>query len=107
MSNALLGLLAVCLSVMVWRGYTRTRERALAICTRVCAQESVQLLDQTVSLNRARPQLGAGRPCLQLWFNFEFSRYGTDREVGVLILECGRLTTVVWPPIRQPEPGQP
>lgn len=67
-----------------WTG-TQSRESAIALARRACAQCRVQLLDETVTLSKLRLQRNH-RGSLQIarWYRFEFSTSGDNRRDGVV-----------------------
>ena len=81
-----------------WYGWTsiRVREVAVAEARRATRHADVQLLDQTVSLNRvsmSRDSQGRWRVWRQ--YRFEYSRDGVSREIGHVIMLGPRLHAVV------------
>ena len=75
---------------------TRVRELALAAARRSTHTADVQLLDQTVSLNRvslSRDRKGSWRIWRQ--YRFEYSRDGITREDGQIIMLGHELQAVI------------
>ena len=74
----------------------RVRELALQAARRSCDREGVQLLDQTVSVQRmslSRDATGNWRVWRQ--FRFEYSVDGEERERGHVIMLGNRLQALV------------
>ena len=78
-----LGLIA--LGVWFWLDSLRAREFALQRCRRFCAQNHVQLLDQSVHVRKVFPARFDGRIGLRRFYAFEFSINGEDRYNGVAV----------------------
>ena len=99
---AALGLLG--LFAWFWMDTLRAREAALAAARRACEAEGLQLLDETVAVERLRPARNdEGRLALRRDYLFEYSRDGADRHRGALTL-LGRELTLLdlrqRPPLR-------
>jgi uncharacterized protein DUF3301 len=78
-----------------WMDTLRAREIALAAARRACDSEGLQLLDETVAVERLRPGRDeAGRLTLRRDYVFEYSGDGTDRHSGALTL-LGREVTLL------------
>jgi hypothetical protein len=92
MFDALIPFLLVLLAIYVWQASLRARERARQFAQALCAQARVQLLDQTVSLQRLRIRRGddGGLHWLRR-YRFELSTNGSDRHHGSLDLMQDRL----------------
>lgn len=85
---ALLGLFA-----WFWMDTLKAREIALAAARRACAAEDLQLLDETVAVERLRlARDDAGRLQLRRDYLFEYSQDGADRHRGALTLLGRELT---------------
>lgn len=70
-----------------WAGASRARERAVALCRDACARRGVQLLDQTVALERLGAARDAhGRLRWRRHYRFEFTRDGGSREQGTVVM---------------------
>jgi hypothetical protein len=92
MFDALIPFLLVLLAIYVWQASLRARERARQFAQALCAQARVQLLDQTVSLQRLRIRRGDdGRLHWLRRYRFELSTNGSDRHHGSLDLMQDRL----------------
>ena len=77
----LLGLLAGL--VWFWADSARAREQMLERCRSLCDELNLQLLDQTVSLEKLRLGRGPhGNVELRRWYVFEYSTDGADRWQG-------------------------
>jgi hypothetical protein len=69
-----------------WLDALRAREMAIGIAKRACKARGLQLLDQTVALQRIRPRwTGTGVRFLRI-YRFEISSAGVDRYVARLAL---------------------
>lgn len=83
----LLALLLGAAVVWLWMDSIRVRELAVHAAFQACADDGVQLLDETVairSLGLARD--GDGKVCLVRKYGFEFSDTGENRRSGWLVL---------------------
>ena len=68
-----------------WWTSAQSRETAVALPRRACAQCQVQLLDETVTLSKIRLQRNAsGSMQIARWYRFEFSTSGDNRRDGVV-----------------------
>jgi hypothetical protein len=87
---SLLGLFA-----WFWMDTLSARETALVAARRACDAEHIQLLDETVAVERLRPARDeAGRLTLRRDYVFEYSQDGADRHRGALTL-LGREVTLL------------
>lgn len=90
----LAGLILLVLVAAFWMDALGAREVCLAAAREACGQECVQLLDESVAVERMRlARDEEGRLGLRREYVFEFSRTGTDRELGHIGLQGRR---VVW-----------
>ena len=83
---AVLGLVA-----WYWIGSVQAKELAVTVARRVCEQHGVQLLDQTVVMEKMRLRRDSrGRllPCR--YYQFEISIDGEERRQGGVIIHAGR-----------------
>ncbi len=81
----------------------RVRELALAAARRACREAGVQLLDETVSIQRlSASRDDAGRWRLWRQYRFEYSVEGLERERGHIIMLGNRLQAVVIAEHRPP-----
>ena len=79
-----------------WWTSIRVREVAVAEARRATRHADVQLLDQTVSLDRvSMSRDSAGRWRVWRQYRFEYSRDGVSRETGYVIMLGPRLHAVV------------
>ncbi len=69
----------------------RAREQAIQIATRACSEREVQLLDQTVTLDRVGLCWSAEGLRLRRSYRFEYSEDGDSRHCGHLLLLGSRL----------------
>lgn len=96
-------LLAAAVGGWVWRGMG-LHDRALLAARRHCEKAGVQLLDESVALNRLRPGRGRhGRPGLLRRYAFEFTVTGERRYAGFVELHGQALMKVELAP--HPFPG--
>lgn len=80
-------LLGLGAAVWFWIDTLRARERAIALCRSSCERRGVQLLDQTVALERIGTGRDPhGRARLRRRYRFEFTRDGTAREPGTIVM---------------------
>ena len=92
MYDAFLPFLVVLLAIYLWQASLKARERARQLGQELCAGAHVQLLDQTVSLQRLRIERGAdGRLHWRRRYRFEVSTDGADRHQGTLDVMEDRL----------------
>jgi hypothetical protein len=93
MFEPMLLLLLILAGAYAWQNALRARERARALCFDLCTQANVQLLDQTVALQRMRLIRVAQGVRLRRDYRFDFSVDGRDRHRGTLSLIAGELQT--------------
>ncbi len=89
-------------AVALWLDALAARELACAHSRRLCQEANLQLLDQTVSLQRWRIGRSNGRLELHRRYGFEVSFDGTDRHSGTISF-LGRRRGAYTLPVR-PEP---
>jgi len=84
----LIGFLLVAgLGLLFWRDSLGAREQARAASARACQQMGVQLLDDTVALERLWLRRDRdGRLKLERLYVFEFTDTGQRRQVGSVLL---------------------
>ena len=78
-----IALIAIC--VWLWVDNLRAREFTTAQCQSFCAQNNVQMLDQSIHLKKIFPAKKNGRLALRRYYAFEFSINGMDRYNGVAV----------------------
>jgi hypothetical protein len=93
MFEPMLLLLLILAGAYAWQNALRARERARALCFDLCTQANVQLLDQTVALQRMRLIKGPHGLRMRRDYRFDFSVDGRDRHRGTLSLVAGELQT--------------
>ncbi len=92
MFDAFIPLLLVLLAIYAWQASLRAKERARYFATTLCADAGLQLLDQTVALQRLRFRRGDdGRLHWLRRYRFELSTNGSDRHHGSLDVMQDRL----------------
>ena len=94
----MLPLILILLAFYVWQAALKAREQARDISNTLCAQANVQLLDQTVALQRLGIARGGdGRLHLRRRYRFEVSTDGVNRHQGSLDLLDGVLLSHSMP----------
>ncbi len=75
-----------------WQDSLRARELAKHAGARACRETGVQLLDDTVALEKISLRRNRrGRVCLERTYAFEFTDNGTIRRPGIIIMMGGRV----------------
>ena len=98
MLETLLPLILILLGFYLWQSALKAREQARAISHELCARARVQLLDQTVALQRLGIARGAdGWLHVRRRYRFELSIDGVDRHQGTLELLDGVLLSHSMP----------
>jgi hypothetical protein len=98
MLEALLPLILILLGFYLWQSALKAREQARAISHALCARARVQLLDQTVALQRLGIARGAdGWLHVRRRYRFELSIDGVDRHQGSLEILDGVLLSHSMP----------
>lgn len=85
--------------VAAWFDALSARELAGAHCRNLCRDAGLQLLDQSVALQRWRLARIHGRLGVQRRYGFEVSFDGTDRHAGTISF-AGRVRTTYTLPLR-------
>ena len=93
MFEPMLLLLLILAGAYAWQNALRAHERARLLCFDLCTQANVQLLDQTVALQRMRVIKAAHGLQLRRDYRFDFSVDGRDRHRGTLSLVAGEVQT--------------
>lgn len=75
----------VALGVWFWVDSLRSKEFAIKRCSAFCAENHVQLLDQSIYVKKVFPARVYGHLGLRRFYAFEFSLNGADRYHGVAI----------------------
>lgn len=90
MLGALIGLGLI---AWFWQDSLRAKERARDACVRACRRAGVQLLDDTVALDRLwlRRDRRRGTVCLERRYAFEFTDNGAVRYHGLIVLLGGKV----------------
>lgn len=98
MLETLLPPLVILFAFYVWHAALKAREQARALSHALCARAHVQLLDQTVALQRIGIARGSdGRLHLRRRYRFELSTDGVDRHSGTLEILDGELLAHTLP----------
>jgi hypothetical protein len=98
MVETMLPLVLILLGFYFWQAALKAREQARSISHALCVQAGVQLLDQTVALQRMGITRGAdGWLHLRRRYRFELSTDGTDRHPATLELLGGELLSHSMP----------
>ena len=93
--DIILVLLLLAAIIWFWMESLNVREQAIQAAVLACRQIGVQLLDQTVSLDKLRPARSPqGRMTFRRTYSFEFSAAGVERRRGWAILLGRRLLQV-------------
>lgn len=96
-------MLAALVGAWIWRGLG-LRDQALMLVRQHCKQADVQLLDESIVLNRLRiARNQAGRIGIVRSYGFEFTVTGERRYRGSIRLHRGRLQGIELAP--HPFPG--
>ncbi|MGA9421780.1 MAG: DUF3301 domain-containing protein [Rhodanobacteraceae bacterium] len=93
MFGPLISLVLMATTVCLWMAALRARELAVHFGHVLCRRAGVQLLDQSVSLQRLRLRLIDGRLHCCRRYSFELSINGDDRHRGYLDLRGEHLET--------------
>lgn len=82
----------------LWNNARAAAERAEMLGREACRAANVQWLDQTVHASGIRLRRGHnGRLGFERSFRFDYSRDGSDRHVGRLVLRGGELVSFSGP----------
>lgn len=85
--TTLLILLLLAAIIGFWSDALRVKERAREVCLRACRQHGVQLLDDTVTLDKLWLRRGEnGWLQLERRYTFEFTDTGTQRQEGLVVM---------------------
>lgn len=106
MTGTFLGLLLIGALIWLWMGALALREYAILTGQRLCREAGVQLLDQSVALERLRVRRTSTGLALERRYHFDVSMDGADRYRGHLDLIGQRLLS--WSvPMRAAPPTTP
>lgn len=86
MTSTLILLILLFALAMLWLDGARARELAIGISKAACKQQGLQLLDDTVFLERIGLRWTTGGLRFRRMFRFEYSTEGTLRQNGYVIL---------------------
>ena len=85
--------LLIAAALWTWWSAARSRETAIRLARSACRRCQVQLLDETVSLQKLRLKRdSSGRTGIERWYQFEFSTNGADRRAGIVGVRGATLT---------------
>jgi hypothetical protein len=107
METTLLGLLAFAALAIWFLAAREAAEHAREHARRLCRRHGVQLLDQTVALERVRLARTASGLRLRRRYGFEFSPDGILRESGKVLMLGTELEGASLPLSDLPVPGGP
>ena len=88
---------AFAVTIALWMDALAARELAASLSRKLCREAGLQLLDQSVSLQRLGFSGASGGFSLRRQYGFEVSMDGTDRYRGSLNLIGKRLDTYSLP----------
>lgn len=91
--DVLILFIVVGLAVFWWQ-QDMFRRRALALAKSACDRAGVQLLDESVGLQRLRLRRSNGRFIIERHFGFEFSPSGAARYLGLIIFHGSAVHSV-------------
>lgn len=89
--SLLLALIGIGLIAWFWQDSLQAKERAHLACRSACRRAGVQLLDDTVALERLWLRRDSGRPRLERRYTFEFTETGVNRHSGLVVIFGGRV----------------
>ena len=102
MTGTLIILLLFALGAALWSSARDAHERARQLAAQACQRSGVQLLDQTVSLDRIGLARNAdGRLRISPRYRYDYSQSGSDRRRAALAM-LG--TELQW--LQSPEPRE-
>lgn len=91
----------------LWHSMLGAKELARLHARQLCHHAHLQLLDETVSLQRMRPRRSAdGWLQWQRDYGFDVSNNGTDRHAGSLRMNGSTLRSYRLPNLEQPTPAE-
>ena len=80
-------LISCALAVWFWQDSLRAKEFARSACIRACRRNGVQLLDDTVALDKVwLRRKDNGHLALERRYTFEFTDDGSHRNRGIIVL---------------------
>ena len=86
MHEALIAVAILAVVVWLWRESLRAREAATRAGRRICQDNDVQFLDETVALARMNLAWN-GRVALVRCYRFDYSTNGADRAGGFVVVQ--------------------
>ena len=86
MTTTLITLILIFILAMLWLDGARARELAIAIIKTACQKQGLQLLDDTVFLQRFGIRWTQQGLRIRRMFRFEYSTEGTLRQTGYILL---------------------
>ncbi len=94
LGDIIIGYVVIVLAWYLWQAQ-KSREHARELAARHCKQLELQLLDDTVVMNRIRLKKNTlGRIKISRTYRFEFSSMGNERYQGVLELLGNELVNI-------------
>jgi len=94
MTSTLILLILLFVLAMLWLDGARARELAIGISKAACRQQGLQLLDDTVFLERIGLRWTTVGLRFRRMFRFEYSTEGTMRQNGYIILIGAQLELI-------------
>ena len=86
MHEALIAVAILAVVVWLWRESLRAREAATRAGRRICQDNDVQFLDETVALAKMTLAWN-GRVALVRCYRFDYSTNGADRACGIVVVQ--------------------
>ena len=90
--------------MLAWWRFRQQHERITRITARYCAQNKLQLLDETISFTAVFPKrLSNGHLGLRWRYRFEFTATGSERYIGTCTCIANKQPEFQLPPYRMPD----
>lgn len=99
--TALFVLLTLAAAVALWAHHARISNLAIRYAQQRCQQQGLQLLDQSIVLEKVRFGLYRGMPSFIRRYRFEFSSRGDRRYTGWITLNAWRLVSTELEPFAE------
>ena len=95
-------LLLLLLAGWFWADTMRAREAAIRVGKRLCEQDGLQLLDDTVAVAKLTVRRNTrGRMALRRLYQFEFSDTGNNRRNGTIVMLGYEVESTYLEPFRE------